>query len=366
MAEIIVELVPDEEPYIDYPPEFPPLHNLRLEYLEDKAKVKPGTPLMPIKREIPRHSEKPKGETATLYPVHPPSHTPAHENNAEASEEVSDDEALNHEPSPVEINNANNDGLDIEPEKHVELSARDMDVIKDLGGDRPTSPVPSEPYPDAVSQVSREPSPRPEMSDVEDEIEEEVMEELSPQEREENERQELMLQLELLRRRKIPGIEIPEYTRLTPVSEIRATYKSLKRRINLEMSIDSYRGYLMVGFGVLEFIATKWLGIDLTGFTKQQAKMMYKYNDYLIELGEKSYNPEGSSLPVEVRLIGFVVFQGFMFYMMKLIREGDVAALMGSVNTTNAPQEQSPKVSPPPRPRGPSLTAEQIRKMHNA
>ena len=89
--------------------------------------------------------------------------------------------------------------------------------------------------------------------------------------------------------------------------------------MSLDDNVDTYRTYLFGSWLAIEFACTQWIGIDLSGFTKYQALMLHKYDKLLIELGEKSRGPWGANLPVEVRLIGLVLFQAGVFYLIKIV-----------------------------------------------
>ena len=87
----------------------------------------------------------------------------------------------------------------------------------------------------------------------------------------------------------------------------------------LDDNVDTYRTYLFGSWLAIEFVCTQWVGVDLSGFTKYQALMLHKYDKLLIELGEKSRGAWGANLPVEVRLIGLVLFQAGVFYLIKVV-----------------------------------------------
>ena len=98
---------------------------------------------------------------------------------------------------------------------------------------------------------------------------------------------------------------------------MKTSYKRTIRELHLDDSVQSYRTYLTYGFIGMEFICTQWIGIDMSGFTKQQMSMMSRYNTLLIELGEKSYSRWGANIPVELRLIGTILMSAGMFYLGK-------------------------------------------------
>jgi hypothetical protein len=156
---------------------------------------------------------------------------------------------------------------------------------------------------------------------------------------------------------------------------MKTTYERTVKEISLEDNVESYRTYLIGGFMAIEFVFIQFLDIDFKGFTSQQMMMMSKYEKLLVELGERSYNRWGMNLPVEVRLIGFILLQAGIFYIAKLITEkaGSNAAeifrgMTGQPNVTSKSQEQSDvqeeaPVQPKKKMRGPSIKVDDIRKM---
>ena len=57
----------------------------------------------------------------------------------------------------------------------------------------------------------------------------------------------------------------------------------------------------------------------MEGFAQQQIASMSSYDQLLIELGEKTYVPEESKLPVEIRLLGMIVVNAAIFIVSKMI-----------------------------------------------
>jgi len=170
--------------------------------------------------------------------------------------------------------------------------------------------------------------------------------------------------------------------------------------MTLDDNVDTYRTYLFGSWLAIEFVCTQWIGIDLSGFTKYQAMMLHKYDKLLIELGEKSRGAWGANLPVEVRLLGLVLFQAGVFYLIKIVAEkfgcsiadlfsifmgqppsssdtssdtssetnsGGLGSMLGDLMSSFTGGEtkdsfsMSPTPPPPTKMRGPSIRAEDIR-----
>jgi hypothetical protein len=87
---------------------------------------------------------------------------------------------------------------------------------------------------------------------------------------------------------------------------------------------------------VVEYVFGSWFKFDMQGFTQQQILSMNSYEKLLIELGEKSYVPEGSNWPVELRLLFLIIINAAFFIISKMILRKTGSNLMSMVNNMNA------------------------------
>jgi hypothetical protein len=87
---------------------------------------------------------------------------------------------------------------------------------------------------------------------------------------------------------------------------------------------------------IVEYVLGNWFKLDMQGFTQQQIVSMSSYERLLIELGEKSYMPEGTGWSVELRLLGLIVINAGLFVISKMIMKNSGANLMGMINGMNA------------------------------
>ncbi len=178
------------------------------------------------------------------------------------------------------------------------------------------------------------------------------------EEDEEDLKRELLFKFELLKK-SYKNVEIPEFTIHTNLKKMNETYENLLRHVSLDSSVESWKNILVGGFMIFEFIFGAWLKFDMSGFTQQQILNMSQYERLLIELGEKSYVPEGKQWPVEVRLIGLIVLNAVIFIISKMILKQTGSNLMGMMNhvqQTNSPKPEAPKK----KMRGPSISVDEI------
>jgi len=371
--EITIVKKPRETPIQDVPISFPPLQNLHLDLMENKKKLKKNIPLIQIKKDV-----KPQEATAVKY-------TPEMISGAvgavaggvaavlsekstkkegfkkisvENKEKKKIEEPDEEEPADADEGEPNEpDEPDVEdPEDDLRDLKEDDDELKEIE-DEPEPDEPKEP----------EPADEPEEK-AEEAVDDDPYAGMSPEEREFAEKEEFIWRFKILKKQ-YKTRNIQDYNEHDDLKSMKQTYNRTLREIQLEDNCESYRTYLVGGFMLMEFVSNNWMGVDLTGFTAQQMTMMSRYDRMLIELGEKSYNRWGSNLPVEVRLIGFIILQAGIFYLGKIIAQKGGGSMVEIFKMfTGAPA--APVVEnkgldtgePKKKMRGPSVKVEDLKK----
>jgi hypothetical protein len=87
---------------------------------------------------------------------------------------------------------------------------------------------------------------------------------------------------------------------------------------------------------------------------------MSSYEKLLIELGEKSYVPDGSNWPVELRLLFLIIINAAFFIVSKLILAKTGSNLMNMVNSMNAASVPTNPSVPKRKMKGPSINLDEI------
>ena len=120
--------------------------------------------------------------------------------------------------------------------------------------------------------------------------------------------------------RAYPHLGIPLPTEDQSLEYIHANYQRYVQRIHYDNSMNGqYKLYLIALFLGIEFLGTRVLGMDFSGYTINQVSMMNQYEIYLIELGEKNQGSFGSNWPVEIRILLFAMFNAILFVVIKAI-----------------------------------------------
>jgi len=162
-------------------------------------------------------------------------------------------------------------------------------------------------------------------------------------------KRELLFKFEILKK-SYPTSSIPELSIHTDYKTLMQTYDDTVRKLSLDSSVESYKTYLIGGFMTFEFILGNFFKFDMEGFTQQQIISMSSYEKLLIEIGEKSYVPRGSSKwPVEIRLFSLILMNSVFFIISKMILKKTGANLLGMINKMNINYiEKSKKRMKPP------------------
>ncbi len=104
--------------------------------------------------------------------------------------------------------------------------------------------------------------------------------------------------------------EIPEDW---DISQTHDEYEKYVKKIVVSQNCGEWKTYLIVIFLAMEAFCIKICGLDMGGFTMAQLRMMNKYEELLVELGEKYYAGGISNWPIEVRILILAGFNCIVF-----------------------------------------------------
>ena len=348
----------------DYPVSFPPLENLHLELLEIKKKLKPNLPPLPPSK---RPTSIPVGITI----------------GTNVNQREIQQEHFKHDKDkiPSERKGKKDEPVPEKKKKKIKpvISEEDQEMVDMLGDEDAGTDDEGEEGED-VSEIEEiedgEDGEDGEEDDEEEEEDDDPYAGLSPEEREIREKEEYIWRFRILKKKyRNASADIPDYNEHSDLNVMKKNYERTTRELMLDANVESYKSYLMGAWLAMEYIGVNLIGIDLTGFTIQQTKMMYQYETLLVELGEKNRESWTSSLPVEVRIIGMVVIQAAFFYLGKIVSSrfgssaGDIFKGMTGQPPEPARQEVKPELNNERgkggRMRGPKIRAEDIRRMHD-
>jgi hypothetical protein len=134
-----------------------------------------------------------------------------------------------------------------------------------------------------------------------------------------------------------PSYQIPKDLEHLPLPTLYHQHKTFVEHIHAGSSADDYKNYLIFGWVALEILCVNF-GLDISGFTVSQIKLMRKYRTLLIELGEtkSSSTSTWQNWPVEVRLVATSLIQAVLFVVVKMLCNktglGDTNDIFGAIS----------------------------------
>jgi len=174
-------------------------------------------------------------------------------------------------------------------------------------------------------------------------------------------KRELLFKFQLLKRsyKTNPNVaQLPDFTIHSDYKTMLNSYDMAVKQLNVDNNIENYKSYLITGFYIVEFTMGYWLKFDMQDFTKQQILNMNKYEHLLIELGEKTYVPEGSKWPVELRLLFTIVINTAIFIITKMVMKkvgSNLFGMMEGLVSASNGGDNSASEKPVRRMRAPSI-----------
>lgn len=358
-----------------YPPQkFPPLNNLYLELLENKAKVKPN--LRKKEFNYDESTMKIMSRVDSMIKPEPEAHEKEKPPDGDHKEdEHKEDDRHSRHHHHHHHHHSGEDHSHRHSERHhhhhhsgsrrssrratpIEPKEEEPNIVKFLKEtDEPKISAP--PPPEAIPPQEEAKQPKlSELTGWTTEHKGASVRELNPygidaSPEEAEKRSYLELKFDILRKEyKDRASEIPRFTKFTPVTQIEKEYANWIRRLRLDSKVADYKKYLLYICMVMETFLVKVVGLDAKGFTQNQMSHMSSYEALLVELGEQNFLEPDKDWPVLVRLIAAMGVNAVIFIGTKYFMSGMLPMLNnflgGGGGSTAIPAAPIPETMPGP------------------
>ena len=167
------------------------------------------------------------------------------------------------------------------------------------------------------------------------------------EEEEDDLKRELLFKFDLLKQSYKNDDLIPDFSIHSDYRNMKKTYDTTVKKLSVNSNVETYKNWLIGGCMAIEYAMGGLLNFDMKGFTRQQVMNMGSYEKLLIELGEKTYVPEESNWPVEVRLVGVLLINAAMFIGGKMIAKKTGSDILGAMSNLNKPPVKKAKMKGP-------------------
>jgi hypothetical protein len=383
---VLINKIPLDHKFMDYPQSFPSVDQLYLELFENKNKIKQH---LVNKDYIPNHIQKGLGSQGISSPkISSPQSISSDssisskkmDKQKSSTPDLTDDEHSSHSvrSTPAQSVRSTPSRNSSQTQHTPAQSVRsDQTPVKNQSSDLLTNKLQNllskekrTSYQDKYSKGSskfeeyqKSRKRLPTLSELEKQGAATINREYADASRLNNEnedlKREMLFKFDLLRK-SYKEQSIPTFSIHSDLDMMKKSYDDTVRRLSLDSSVENYKKYMIGAFMLIEFALGKWLNFDMKGYTQQQIVSMSSYEKLLVELGEKSYIPEGRKWSVELRLVFLIIINTAFFVVGKMIFSSTGANIMNAINSMNIANQAPQKEEPKRKMQGPSINLDDL------
>jgi len=152
-------------------------------------------------------------------------------------------------------------------------------------------------------------------------------------------KRDMLFKFDILKK-KYKNVRINEYDEYSDLDTMKNEYDKIVKQVYLDSCVETYTQYLIIGFWVIEFSLTKFLGFsEMAGFTQEQLVNMNKYERLLIEIGEKQTLELHRQWSPELRLVGTILLSSVTFIGARMVKKA-ASNLFGGGGGNSNPKQQ--------------------------
>ena len=120
---------------------------------------------------------------------------------------------------------------------------------------------------------------------------------------------------ENLQKLKDKGIRIPHFTEESDLDEMNDYYEMKSSDLRRRKGVRTMRKVVTTGASLIEFVFGKWnpLNLELEGWSESMNENITDFDDVFEEFADK-YFRDRSKLPVEIRLVGLILWSALSFH----------------------------------------------------
>jgi hypothetical protein len=151
------------------------------------------------------------------------------------------------------------------------------------------------------------------------------------------------------------GMRIPHFTEESDLDEMKDYYEMTSKDLRRRKGVKTMRKVVTTGASVIEFVFGKWnpLNVELEGWSESMNENITDFDDVFEEFAEK-YFKDRSKLPVELRLVGLILWSALSFHFSNQMAKsmmnnggkfmgmsmGDMGSMFGGQSQSQPQQQQ--------------------------